>query len=835
MSEIPTAHGKPAVTGSRAMAAGLLAPRALARDWLHLASLSAVAIAQPLFDLLGRNPAFFAVRGSTSVQILELAIGLVLVPPTVLLGLELIGALILGRLGRPAVHLAAVAALVGLVVLEAAKKAGGPGGTAAFVLAAALGLLVTALYARIAAVQAFVTFLVVAPVVVVALFLVHSPVRKLVFSADAEAAAAAGGSNNPVVVVIFDEFSGTSLMNSRGEIDASRFPNFAALARDATWYRNATTVSTATTWAVPAILTGQQPNAESVPTFADHPRNLFTLLGDRYRIHAQEPITSLCPSHLCPGSSGRALTSSFDSLLSDLAVVFGHLVLPDSVSSRLPPIGQTWGNFGAQSENQEAERSKQAFDRFVGSISPRRQRVLYFAHVLLPHVPWHYLPSGKEYNAQGQFVAGLDANVDAWGLDHELVLQGEKRYLLQVGYVDRLLGELLRRLRVRHLYADTLLVVTADHGVSFHAGEGRRWTRRHAEDIAFVPLFVKKPHQQRGGADDTVVRSIDILPTVADALGMTMPWQVDGHSLRPGKSTSEVRIFSGRDFAFRSRELVAARQRALARQTAIFGSKGWWQVYGAGPDRALVGNSVARLRTVAHRGARAEVAQRPLLAAVDPRRPVQPLLVSGTVEGDVPARRTIAIAVNRRIAAVTSTYSEGGKALFAALVPEGSLRNGSNSVDVFAVARSAGGRVLERLTPFSGPSYSLHGREIVSTDGRQKIRVVPGAIRGYLDSAEVDSGQVSFSGWAADLQRRRIRDRIIVFANGRFVYSFDQPLPGARRDLPPDLRGAGFRFSLPERELTASGRPAHVQIFAVIGRVTSEVGYPRDYRFSGVG
>ena len=40
-----------------------------ARAGAHLAALCALAFAQPLFDILGKNPAFFAVRDSSSAQI----------------------------------------------------------------------------------------------------------------------------------------------------------------------------------------------------------------------------------------------------------------------------------------------------------------------------------------------------------------------------------------------------------------------------------------------------------------------------------------------------------------------------------------------------------------------------------------------------------------------------------------------------------------------------------------------------------------------------------------------------------------------------------------------
>jgi hypothetical protein len=56
------------------------------RAALHLGGLWALAFAQPLLDLLGRNAEFFVARGSTTGDILLLAFGYVLVPPLVCAG-----------------------------------------------------------------------------------------------------------------------------------------------------------------------------------------------------------------------------------------------------------------------------------------------------------------------------------------------------------------------------------------------------------------------------------------------------------------------------------------------------------------------------------------------------------------------------------------------------------------------------------------------------------------------------------------------------------------------------------------------------------------------------
>ncbi len=77
------------------------------------------------------------------------------------------------------------------------------------------------------------------------------------------------------------------------------------------------------------------------------------------------------------------------------------------------------------------------------------------------------------------------------------------------------------------------MVVTADHGVSFRAGQPRRLaTHENFPDIASVPMFVKAPGQAEGRVDDSPVRTIDVLPTIADLLELRSGWDFDGRSAR---------------------------------------------------------------------------------------------------------------------------------------------------------------------------------------------------------------------------------------------------------------------------------------------------------------
>jgi hypothetical protein len=49
-------------------------------DFAHLAVLSAVALLQPIFNLLSKNPEFFAARGAPSGDVISFGIYAVLLP-----------------------------------------------------------------------------------------------------------------------------------------------------------------------------------------------------------------------------------------------------------------------------------------------------------------------------------------------------------------------------------------------------------------------------------------------------------------------------------------------------------------------------------------------------------------------------------------------------------------------------------------------------------------------------------------------------------------------------------------------------------------------------------
>ncbi len=290
--------------------------------------------------------------------------------------------------------------------------------------------------------------------------LLLSPVSGLVFAGTEEVEAATNlDSPAPVVMVVFDELPGHALMNADRRLDAVRFPNFAALGEDAVWYRNATTSRSDTELAVPTLATGIRAPLDSLGTSADHPRSLFTLLQDSHEMHVAEPWTNICPERLCDGTTESLDEGGLGSILGTIPSILGYVSLPDAER-----IG-----ISSPRESGAPDRSDQVAT-FVEEIEPAAAPVLHFLHVLLPHKAWRYLPSGDRYSdtvGEADTLGGLER----WDDDEWLTLQHEQRFLLQLRYTDRLLGDLLQRLRDTGLYERSLIVVTADHGVSFRAGE----------------------------------------------------------------------------------------------------------------------------------------------------------------------------------------------------------------------------------------------------------------------------------------------------------------------------------------------------------------------------
>src|SRR3954447_2259754 len=511
-------------------------------DFAHLAVLSAFAIAQPVFNLLSDNPEFFAARGAPSFDVISFGVLAVLLPPLLGIALELLAGLV-HRRARQAVHLLLIATLVALFAAQLLKKSIDASDAVLIALSVVIALLATLAYARMEVLRSFLNILSPAPLVFLFIFLVISPVSKVAFASEAGARTVGGVSRTNIVVVLFDEFPINSILDRDGRVDPKRYPNFAALAKNATWFRNAYTVYDSTERAQPAIFDGDLPAKDKLPTSADHPHSIFTLFAKTHRLNVSEEATSVCPRDLCKDERlDESYPDRMKSMFDDLGLVWLHVVSPPHIENDLASVSENWGNFGggdsgggggggSQSQNNtrsnlNRNRNKRFAD-WVARIRNTSKPALNFKHTLMPHVPWQYLPDGKQYRRTARDpIPGLSSESYKDPTQIESLYQ---RHLLQVGFADHELGELISHLKKTGLYDKSLIVVAADHGVAFDVGkrDRRTLTRANSNEIGPIPFFLKAPGQKKGRVNNTYAESIDILPTIFDVLHVNPKVKMD--------------------------------------------------------------------------------------------------------------------------------------------------------------------------------------------------------------------------------------------------------------------------------------------------------------------
>ena len=583
------------------------------RAAVYLALLT-VAVAQPLLQLYGSSVAVFASANYEGAIVVVFGLVVLLVPTAVFTATDVVVTSLHPTLGMWVHRLLVLVAswAVALVVLR--NLSFGPWGID-MLYTGVIALGITWLIDQRSAVTSWVTYLsplsiVVAISFVVSAMSVISPpdVQVLAIEKDSIPEVKVGTPRDQVSVVwiVLDEAPLWPLMTTTGEINANRYPGFAALASSSTWYRNVLATSQTTTDAVPAMLSGKWPVSNTSPVLVKHPKNLFTLMNGHMSMDAHEVATALCPKKVCnkvsvtggdhiafPGGTSTTVTDTtipteeevvvvsrrtpFTSFLKDALVVVGHKVLPKELRSRLPAIDEGWGGFGAMDNGEidndiatsttvpgptttlslTEEKKQQAnsttvkqwqsggpmsqvpvLDEVINRAARADRPTLHFAHVLTPHRPWMLTPDmrrSRALNTDKRSNTVVDRVRDQY-----------QAHLLQYVATDNMIAKLVTDLKRSANWNRTMVIVTADHGITFELGENKRSkinvkSPATLEDIYRVPLFIKYPDQSVGDVNDCATSSIDIFPTVVAATGIDAGWTFDGVDLKTSCPVRESR------------------------------------------------------------------------------------------------------------------------------------------------------------------------------------------------------------------------------------------------------------------------------------------------------
>jgi len=467
----------------------------------------------------------------------------------------------------------------------------------------------------------------------------------------------------PVVMVILDEFSTAFLLDQSGErIHKGRFPNFHALSKDAAWYRRHTTVADFTVRAVPAILTGNS-GGYTYADYRQHPDSLYTFLANESYsfIKNLEIYSQICPPGICAPPSGTMFLDPQEG------------ESPFGFSSRI-----------LKSTNQ-TKRQKQWLRR-LGSLKSDEAAV---AHILLPHGPYRFLPNGNTYKDILKHSFRKDGRVYAG--DRGLFDLARKRIMFQIGYVDLLLGKIMNSIKKSDRWKETLLVVTGDHGVSLKPGHpARRVVPENRHEIGLTPLFVKYPNQSVKGRKDTMSQSVDIVPTIAQSIGLDLPYKTDGVPLSDVRENREVSIgnLSEESFPVTAKSADRWLRRMGRSQAKRLGNRG---LAALGVKAGKIGKRAPKARLRGNRALK-------IAGLANLRKPPagtrRPALIQGQVKklpgGSGLTRGTgLLLALDGRFVASASIYRYAGRKSFSFLVhPRFLSRRGLPRLQIFRISRA---------------------------------------------------------------------------------------------------------------------------------------------------
>jgi arylsulfatase A-like enzyme len=116
---------------------------------------------------------------------------------------------------------------------------------------------------------------------------------------------------------------------------------------------------------------------------------------------------------------------------------------------------------------------------------------------------------------------------------------GEKnrRYLQALRQVSYDISTFVKQLTALPEFGNTLFLITSDHGQGLDDHPGIEGGPSHGfllyESQLRVPLIMYHTRNSLGKLVKKPVRNMDLFPTVADILGMEIPNQIDGISLKP--------------------------------------------------------------------------------------------------------------------------------------------------------------------------------------------------------------------------------------------------------------------------------------------------------------
>jgi arylsulfatase A-like enzyme len=167
-----------------------------------------------------------------------------------------------------------------------------------------------------------------------------------------------------------------------------------------------------------------------------------------------------------------------------------------------------------------------------------------YVHAIDPHVPYKPtaeflsvydpLPYDGVVNFNGDTTLLEKIKIGSIKLNARDKVHLEALYDSEISYHDVHFRSILTALEKRGLSEDTMVVVVADHGEEFwdHGSVGHGHSVY--EELLHIPMVIRVPGVTQGPSRVTSSAGlVDVMPTVLEALGQSIPEELSGRSLLP--------------------------------------------------------------------------------------------------------------------------------------------------------------------------------------------------------------------------------------------------------------------------------------------------------------
>jgi arylsulfatase A-like enzyme len=221
---------------------------------------------------------------------------------------------------------------------------------------------------------------------------------------------------------------------------------------------------------------------------------------------------------------------------------------------------ETWEEGALATEMDRTNAITETAVRFLSSARKDRPFLLWL-HYVNPHAPYSpppphdtaFLDASARTGPRLRTVPGFHG-----GIPRQWAVPGQDRlgyYVAQydgeIAAVDEQVGRVMDALRASPAGGRTVVALTSDHGESL--GE-HGYYFDHGEDVfepsLAIPLIVIAPGLTAGRRVDAFASTLDVVPTILDAVKVSYPPELAGTSLLPlarGTSQGPDRLFAQND------------------------------------------------------------------------------------------------------------------------------------------------------------------------------------------------------------------------------------------------------------------------------------------------